>query len=414
VYFEFEGKNKRNYIVNLGGNMLKLFDEFQKEFKKDKGKVDDKNKRFHKIMHEEILTRFRELVGHDYLIRASVGQANKAKYPWIAIFNKNITTTATKGLYIVCLFKSDMTGFYLSLNQGITNFKDLYHKQQYEYAEKVSKYFSSQFNSEIFTSDPIDLVSEKGDKGYGYEKTNILSKYYGLGIYHDNFEKDLIQMLKLYNLYYEFLNGNCYQDVISTIIDNTEIDDLIDLSLEKDVAERLKNSVNDNQEYEIVNLTQVEPLKRDAKTIRIERKKIRKIDYLKQAKSNMNTGYLGEMLVFEYEKERLSKIGFPDKVDQVKWVSKESDSYGYDITSLDLIDGNLEKIYIEVKTTKEKSDCDFFITENEIITSNKYGKNYYVYRVYNIEGKNGNFYIKKGKIEENFSLVPNSYRAKLK
>ena len=34
--------------------------------------------------------------------------------------DKNITQSTQYGLYMVYLFKSDMTGFYLSLNQGIT------------------------------------------------------------------------------------------------------------------------------------------------------------------------------------------------------------------------------------------------------------------------------------------------------
>ena len=37
--------------------------------------------------------------------------------------DKNITQSTQYGLYMVYLFKRDMTGFYLSLNQGITFFE---------------------------------------------------------------------------------------------------------------------------------------------------------------------------------------------------------------------------------------------------------------------------------------------------
>ena len=50
-------------------------------------------------------------------------QGNKTQFPWIAIMDKNITQSIQYGLYMVYLFKRDMTGFYLSLNQGITFFE---------------------------------------------------------------------------------------------------------------------------------------------------------------------------------------------------------------------------------------------------------------------------------------------------
>lgn len=36
-----------------------------------------------------------------YLITGSVGQGNWAMIPWVCIFDRKITTTATKGIYIV-------------------------------------------------------------------------------------------------------------------------------------------------------------------------------------------------------------------------------------------------------------------------------------------------------------------------
>ena len=52
-----------------------------------------------------------------------MGQGNKTQYPWIDIMDKNITQSTQYGLYMVYLFKRDMTGFYLSLNQGINFFE---------------------------------------------------------------------------------------------------------------------------------------------------------------------------------------------------------------------------------------------------------------------------------------------------
>ena len=41
-------------------------------------------------------------------------------------FDRLITDTARQGFYIVYLFRSDLSGVYLSLNQGVTSIRDVY------------------------------------------------------------------------------------------------------------------------------------------------------------------------------------------------------------------------------------------------------------------------------------------------
>ncbi|MBO7616347.1 MAG: DUF3578 domain-containing protein [Bacteroidales bacterium] len=55
-----------------------------------------------------------------YLVNGSVGKGRATKTPWIAILDKEITTTTRKGVYIVFLFSSDYKHVYLTLNQGTT------------------------------------------------------------------------------------------------------------------------------------------------------------------------------------------------------------------------------------------------------------------------------------------------------
>ena len=45
-----------------------------------------------------------------YKVEGSPGKGNWADVPWIAIFDKDITLTATKGYDIVYLFCADMSG----------------------------------------------------------------------------------------------------------------------------------------------------------------------------------------------------------------------------------------------------------------------------------------------------------------
>ena len=57
-------------------------------------------------------------IGIDIEVRSSCGTGGWTYYPWIAIFNPNITRTIQEGVYIVYLFSEDMKRVYLTLNQG--------------------------------------------------------------------------------------------------------------------------------------------------------------------------------------------------------------------------------------------------------------------------------------------------------
>ena len=69
---------------------------------------------------------------------------------------------------------------------------------------------------------------------------------------------------------------------------------------------------------------------------------------------------------------------------------------------------------IEVKSTKGPKSSDFYISPGEVKRS-KLIKNYFLYRVFNLDIKNktGNLYIRKGKIEDNFNLKPTGYKASI-
>ena len=61
-----------------------------------------------------------------YLVQGSAGQGNWARCPWIAVFDILITETAQTGYFPFYLFREDMKGVYLSLNQGVTEIKQKY------------------------------------------------------------------------------------------------------------------------------------------------------------------------------------------------------------------------------------------------------------------------------------------------
>ena len=103
----------------------------------------------------------------EYKIHASCGQGNWAEIPWVAVFYKDLSSSAQKGYYIVYLFRADGSGVYVSLNQGYTRFTQLFKsKEARKKIDKVSKYwhanlnFLSNKNNPGFTVEPIDLKSK--------------------------------------------------------------------------------------------------------------------------------------------------------------------------------------------------------------------------------------------------------------
>lgn len=85
----------------------------------------------------------RKILNKDYYdVVGSMGQGNKTSYPWISILNTRVTRTTQRGIYMVFLFKKDFSGFYLSLNQGITFFDQRFKGERYNHARRRELFFT--------------------------------------------------------------------------------------------------------------------------------------------------------------------------------------------------------------------------------------------------------------------------------
>ena len=350
----------------------------------------------------------------DLFAAGSLGKGQKTDYPWVAIYNKNITSSAQRGLYLVYLFKKDMSGFYISLNQGITYYSDTYKRKKYEYARKVADYFRKEIGDEYFDKGNIDLGGTPGTLGCGYQETNIISKYYAKGSFtSEQLEGDLQRILAIYDELVGVLgeDGYDYNRAITKILFSE--DDFFETADE--AIEKIKKAISSPTDLSIIRtLKNVEPKeKRTKKYSRIRTGvPIKKIDYIEKAKADMEVGELGEMLALQYEKEKLIKAGYEELASKVRSVSIISDAYGYDIESYELIGAKMEKIFIEVKTTTNKLDVDFPVSRNEVEESNKKKDHYCVFRIYDAKSVTPSFYKVFGKIEDNFELDPVSYLAR--
>lgn len=180
----------------------------------------DSNSNIYNALIRQLPAKLREYINRDDLIvKGSMGQGNKSDYPWVAILNKKVNRTTQKGIYLVYLFKKDMSGFYLSLNQGITHFEKVYKRKKYDYAVKVSKYFKSQISDLIFVDDNVVLGDSKHDLGYGYSKTSVIAKYYPINNFNDEIlENDLKQLISIYDLIVKHMETSDYDEIIRNVL----------------------------------------------------------------------------------------------------------------------------------------------------------------------------------------------------
>jgi 5-methylcytosine-specific restriction enzyme A len=141
----------------------------------------------------------------DYKIYGGIGQLNfhRALVPWVAICDRAVTTTTNEGYYVVLLFRQQMDGCFLSLNQGYTQFKRAFEiqsiarRQITRSAHACAEYLDPP--PQLITG-PIDLGATH-DMGKGYERGAIVSAYYPRGINEDDaqFAEDLATLMASYN-----------------------------------------------------------------------------------------------------------------------------------------------------------------------------------------------------------------------
>lgn len=345
----------------------------------------DSSKEYFRLL-KNIALNINSIYNDKYIVKSSCGQSRLADVPWICIFNPDITTKAKKGLYVCVLFRADMKGFYLGLGQGQEFFKSNFGSEGLKYLEKMADYFRNHLKINSFNLNQIDLKINKGSRGEGFEKANIVSKYYKkLNFDIIEFKKNLDDILTIYDELADFISSTSYDEIVNVVISNE------DMSLEVDQKQEeklLKAAVQDFGELNRINEISI-PQKKKRLT-NVETKNIRKIDGIEKAKHDTKIGLIGEELVLEYEKDKMRLNNREDLVAKVVWESRESDRLGYDIRSYNFDkEGKEKEIFIEVKTTDSNIKNAFFISKNEYDKFEKYKEKYWIYRV---ACKNNTFY----------------------
>lgn len=150
-------------------------------------------------------------------VKASCGTGGWTYYPWIAIFNPEITKTIQEGVYVVYLFSQDMKRLYLTLNQGFTNLKK-------ELGSKKCKAVMSERRTKIRNT--INKLNFTADNNLNvgkdeYEEGCIFYKEYKIDNMPTNevFIEDLKNMISIYEEYYNKIFLNLKQDFNNEIVE---------------------------------------------------------------------------------------------------------------------------------------------------------------------------------------------------
>ena len=146
----------------------------------------------------------------------------------------------------------------------------------------------------------------------------------------------------------------------------------------------------------------------ELKTLARNNYRNKKIDYVEQATDTDTIGRLGEQFALGYERWRLRD--YPELLRNIKHISEEDDSAGYDIESFEL-DGTPR--FIEVKSTLGRLETRFFISANEIETAKEKGDQYIILRVSNLEEDPKCCEI-RFPFEDTLELIPSTFIANFK
>lgn len=248
---------------------------------------------------------------------------------------------------------------------------------------------------------------EKFAEKIGYAHKPIKGRVENIGLYQNLCELVRYEINKdqeLLNLHEKRLDNNCYRDKDYNVLTQDFI---------YAVTQYFDRTINPKvRKIEVVEETEISSTKLETKIENINFTPSI-VNHHQNDAENKRIGDLGEIWVFELEKEFFELNGKKELAKKIEHVAKtKGDGLGYDILSYDL-EGNPK--FIEVKTTKGNINTTFFVTRNELEKSKIEKDRYSLYRVYEYDEKTNKGKIKKIKGELTIICnTPMNYKVTLK
>ena len=340
------------------------------------GKTTDRLHSIHKLILDELPDSLEGWTQnpHNYKFQGSDGQGFILSAPWIAVFNRNITESATKGYYLVYLLSEDLQRLVLEVGFGATQFEKRFGKGKRFYEAVDGAVINMRLNSNhllancLTTSlartniEEVRLDSSGDFRLKAYEHCAIYSLTYQLGSLpsDEDLKSDYLEYLSLY-------------DRMANSLLLAEVDDYV-----LETAEPPKPT----ELIEIIDFN-MRPRKKIIKTADASRG-----GGYRRSKKSDKVGRLGEEFIFEYEKNLLIANGFPKLATKVVFHREAAlhRTPGWDITSF-FADGSPK--YIEVKSSEGDVINDIILTRNEWdkALDPTLANNYFIYLVTSITNK---------------------------
>jgi hypothetical protein len=296
------------------------------------------------------------------VLHGSTGTGNITAAPWIALFDRRLTTSATTEYYVVYLFSTDMSTVTLSLAFGTTQFKEQFGGPSNAFprmrfaATRLQEMFNHLIPAHMARG-PIDLAAERRQElHYAYQQSAILSYApYRIGVLPEEprLVADLEALVRLY----------------------TEI---VSDPLEATVERLIEAVVEPAAHVGTIKVRDFEPRPpRERRDLGGSSNKKRRY-----SPESQKVGNAGERVVMRHEQERLSKLGRQDLAERVRWHGRKQEFVGWDITSFD-DEGN--EFFIEVKSSLGKAVSSVYLSANEweAACAKRRRDRYYIYIVTN-------------------------------
>lgn len=109
----------------MSNDLQKLLKKFMEEYESELNaarKDKDFKRPLGNIVRKDIAHLIEaQLPENIYKVKGSVGAGSWADVPWVGVFDKRITTSAQRGVYIVYLLNKTTKELFLTLNQGVTD-----------------------------------------------------------------------------------------------------------------------------------------------------------------------------------------------------------------------------------------------------------------------------------------------------
>jgi hypothetical protein len=144
-------------------------------------------------------------------VTQSTGKGGKSKVPWIALLDSRETKSTRSGVYCVYLFRQDLSGVYLTFNQGATSAESQFysvsrstHRSLRSKAEELRPLCDG-LEIRGFSLDGLITLKTDSALGLGYEAGTIAYKFYSADAIPTDqvLLDDLDAALRVYDRYLE-------------------------------------------------------------------------------------------------------------------------------------------------------------------------------------------------------------------